>query len=346
MNSRPTLRSVAALAGVSSATASKALAGLPVSSENLAKVKSAADELGYVANSAARSMRVSETMTIGIVMNMGVHPGTELMRILQSTIEDLEQRGYTILLSVGGRHEAEVDLALRRLVERRVDGLFFWNAQPVESLKLYRSTKIPVFAVGWRDPACSDLPLITVDTTAACRQAAEALRGLGHRVVAEFRGPDDAPMPAIMEEAAAAAGLEYRRPPVEFEQEQVNRYLAEIAEAPDRPTVLTTHYSSVLQVISACELAGLRIPEDISILSTTDSEGAALLKTPVTALATDYSLLGHASASAMLRAIDGERPEDVLVEDSVWLVERASFGPVPPAAGGRGRRPSAVRARR
>jgi len=110
--------------------------------------------------------------------------------------------------------------------------------------------------------------------------------------------------------------------------------------------VLTTHYSSVLQVISACELAGLRIPEDISILSTTDSEGAALLKTPVTALATDYSLLGHASASAMLRAIDGERPEDVLVEDSVWLVERASFGPVPPTAGGRGRRPSAVRARR
>lgn len=331
-----TLQTVAALAGVSTATASKALNGLQVSAENLERVQAAAEQLGYVANSAARSMRRSQTMTIGIVLHMEMHPATELMRILHSAVEDLERAGYTVLLSLAVRGSAEVDVALRRFVERRVDGLFYWNARPSKSLDLYRQSRIPVLAVSFRDEACSDLPLITVDITDACRAAMKRVREQGHRVIAEFSGSD---RPAIVRAAALEAGLECRAPEVGFEQADVDRYVASLAGAKDRPTLLVADYSSILQVLVACAANGLRIPEDVSLLSTTESAGAALLPTPLSAIDTDYAKLGHASATAMLEAINGASLQDIILDSGVRWIDRPSIGRVP-AGAGRYRRPS------
>lgn len=62
-----TLHDVAAAAGVSIATVSRALNGLPVSKDALRKVENAADQLGYVANEAARSLRSDRSMTMGLI---------------------------------------------------------------------------------------------------------------------------------------------------------------------------------------------------------------------------------------------------------------------------------------
>jgi len=81
----------------------------------------------------------------------------------------------------------------------------------------------------------------------------------------------------------------------------------------------------------------LDIPRDVSVVGSTDSAGAELLRTPVTAIRTDWERIGEASATALLGALKGERLHDVVVPNCGEFIQRASIGP------GTRRRPRAAR---
>jgi LacI family transcriptional regulator len=320
-----TLHTVAALAGCSTATVSKALNGLPVSPENLRRVRAAAEALGYVPNVAARSVRGGQTMTIGIVMNLDFHPDTGLLAILNSTIVDMEEHGYTVLISTARSGAAEVDTLLRRLIERRVDGLFYWNARPAKSLALYARAQIPVLAVALRDDACADLPLVTQESLPTYRRVMARLGALGHRVVGELGSPN--PAQRSHDAAARAEGLTWRRLDAADDAASVHSLLASLLASDDRPTALLAPYPTALLVLDACERLGLSVPGDFSLVALNDSAGAALLRTPLATVRTDFEALGHAAAAAMLRALDGETLTDLIEPTGIDWVERASIGP-------------------
>jgi LacI family transcriptional regulator len=328
-----TLHAVAALAGVSTATVSKALNGIAVSPENLARVLAAAEELGYVPNEAARSMRGGPTMTVGIILHFDIHPRFELMAPVNRMIRDMERNGYSVFLSVTAG-TADVNTLLRRYAERRVDGLFYWNAEDAASLDAYRRAGIPVLAIGFRDAACQDLPMVTVDSTDAYRSLYRKLTSLGHRVIYEIE-PGQAS--DIHESAASAMGMEWRPLALVHEPEAVRDMVASLT-AQTRPVMLLAPYPTTLDVFVACDELGLEIPRDVSIVSTTDSAGAALLRTPVSAIRTDWERIGEASARAMLGALKGQHLRDIVVPDCVEFIDRASIGP------GVRRRTRAVRA--
>ncbi len=318
-----TLHAVAELAGCSTATVSKALNGLPVSAENLARVTAAAEELGYVPNSAARNIRGVRTMTIGVVMNLDVHPRLELMSLVSSTIADMEAAGYSVMLSVRSG-DADVDTMLRRFMEHRVDGLFYWNARPAKSLDWYRRADVPVLAVAFRDDACADLPLITADGAPAYRAALQQLRSLGHRVVGEMiSGVEIRDHRAI----AVAEGMEWRRLDVGFDLESVVDCVGRLAAADGAPTAVFAPYPTALQVLMACEQLGLRVPDDLSLITITDAEGAALLRTPLSGVRTDFERLGHVAARAMLARLGGAVLDDIVVPDCITWIDRSSVGP-------------------
>jgi LacI family transcriptional regulator len=323
----PTLRLVAKAAGVSTATVSKALNGIPVSEKNLERVLAAAERLGYVPNDAARSMRGIPSMTVGMVMHLDLHPGGELMTVLHSMMAEIERLGYTVLISVTRGDPHELDTVLRRFIERRVDGLFYWNAQPSKSLALYRQLGIPVLAVGFRSPQCDDLPLITVDSAPTTRLVSRRLRALGHQVALEIttHGAPELLAPR------SKGGVCWQRTELGFNLESVVDLVKSLRSTPDSPTVIVANYPTALQILEACEGLQIRVPEDLSVVSTLDGIGAALLRTSLSAIRTDYERLGQVASATMLRAISREPINDEIVPKSVQWVERQSTGSAPPA---------------
>ncbi|MGD9995672.1 MAG: LacI family DNA-binding transcriptional regulator [Ilumatobacteraceae bacterium] len=327
-----TLHAVAQLAGVSTATVSKALNGIAVSPDNLARVLAAADELGYVPNEAARSIRGGPTMTVGIVIHFDLHPRFELMAIVDRTIRVMEAQGYSVFLSVSGG-SAEVDTLLRRYAERRVDGLIFWNAENAPSLDLYRRGGVPVLAVGFRDPRWCDLPTVRVDSTEAYRNLYRKMKRLGHRRIHEIDPGQAAP---THQSTAAEFGIEWQPLATSFGPDAVRRTIESLASR-GTPLALLAPYPVTLDIFTACDELGLDIPNDVTIVASTDSAGAELLRTPVTAIRTDWERIGEASAEALLGALAGHPLDDVLVPDCVEFMDRASIGP------GRRRRAAAAR---
>jgi LacI family transcriptional regulator len=317
-----TLHAVAARAGVSTATVSKALNGIAVSPESLARVLEAADELGYVPNEAARSMRGGPTMTVGIIIHFDLHPRFELMAIVDRTIRDMERNGYSVFLSVSGPATG-VDTLLRRYAERRVDGLLFWNAENAPSLDLYRRAGVPVLAVGFKDPSWADLPTIKVEGTDAYRSLYRKMKRLGHRVIHEIDPGQGAP---IHQATAAEMGIEWRSLGFGHEAGDARR-LVESVTAGSTPTAILAPYPVVLEIFTACDELGLEIPRDVTVVASTDSAGAELLRTPVSAIRTDWERIGEASASALLGAFRGEPLEDILLPGCVTFIDRASIGP-------------------
>ncbi len=313
---------MAARAGVSTATVSKALNGITVSPGSLARVLAAAEELGYVPNEAARSIRGGPTMTVGIVIHFDLHPGFELMAVVDRTIRDMERNGYSVFLSVTDG-QSGVDTLLRRYAERRVDGLIFWNAEDAPSLALYRRAGVPVLAVGFRDPSWAGLPTIRVDGTEAYRNLYRKMSALGHRVIYEIDPGQGAP---IHEAQAAEAGIRWRSLGFVHEPHEMRR-LVESVTSTSTPTAILAPYPVMLEIFTVCDQLGLEIPRDLTVVASTDSAAAGLLRTPLSTIRTDWERIGEASATALLSALRGETLRDVVVPNCVEFVDRGSIGP-------------------
>ena len=321
----PTLHAVAAAAGCSIATVSKALNGLQVSEQNLERVFAAAEKVGYVPNMAARSMRSVRTMTIGVVVNMDLHPGFELMNVLNSVIGDMEAQGYSVLVSVVRGAGVDVDTLLRRFIERRVDGLFYLNAQPAKSLSWYRRAGVPVLAIALRDEACQELPLVAVDGKPAYDAAMKELRALGHRIAGEIAVD---PTVSFNRMYPAAGKIRWQTLSAGHSQDDIRVLIQRVIDDPAGPTVIFAQLPVALQILVVAEQLGLTIPDDLSLVSINDSAAAGLLRTPLSSIRSDYERQGHAAAEAMLEALAGHKLGDVIVRDGTEWIDRGSIGPV------------------
>ncbi len=318
---------VAFVAGCSTATVSRALNGGAVSAKSRARVLAAVDALGYVPNLAARSIRGTPTMTVGLIMNFDVHPSTEVLTVINSTVRAMERQGYTCLVSLPDGSD-DVDVRVRRLAERRVDGLFFWNACRAESLRLFRSAGIPVLAVGDRQGGCQGLPLITVDSATTFTRIFQRLAELGHRRIAEMSSLRS-PGVRLHERQAAECGLEWSTFVVDFDTFDPWALLAELRSRDAPPTAVIAAPPVALELLEVCSDAGVTIPDDLSLIAASEPTAARLLRTPLSAITTDFVRLGEAAAAAMLVAIHGGEVADVMIDGAVGWVERASVGAAP-----------------
>ncbi len=324
---RVSAKEVAAAAGCSTATVSRALNGMAVSPEVSARVAAAVQRLGYVRDLSARSLRARRTQAIGIVVNLELHPGTEVLTLLGTMVRMMDQHHYSTTVSFLSEGVNDLDQVLRGLAERRVDGVFVWNAQPVASLDLYRKAHVPVIAIAGRDPSCADLPLVTTDSARPYGDLFRRLHRLGHRRIAEITAENSHPF--THSGFAAAAGLRWERLLLGFADQDARTLLQDVMRRRDRPTTLLTSYPTAVQLMVAADELGLRVPDDLSLISQTESAAARLLRIPLTTVTTDFERLGVAASDLMLSALGGRVIGDVVLEDAVTWTERASIGRAP-----------------
>ena len=348
-----TLIDVAQAAGVSTATASRALGAYgSVSEDARARVLDAAARLRYRPNTLARSMITGRTQTIGVIV-----ADIELAFFAQAVrgITDVaKRRGFEVILANSDEDAAKERAALSVLLNMRVDGLIVAPASVRHVAHLVDAVNrgLPLVLLD-RGSTSVGGDLVVVDNHQAAERAVRHLVELGHRRIAilvEQENSLDArsaasaapafadAMTSTLREVGWAAGLTAAGLPVlddlllrtPYDRASARQETARALAMAQRPTaLLTTDETMTLGALEAILDAGLHVPEDISLVAFDDPSWTTLLRPPLTVIAQPVNELGVAAARRLCARIAGdERPPEILVLDTTFIV-RGSTAPPP-----------------
>ncbi len=295
-----TIRDVADRAGVSTTTVSHVINGTRrVEPETMSRVNRAIEELAYRPNAIARSMRHGQTYSIGVVIPDVSNP---FFADLARAIEDVAfEGGYSAIFGNSDGDDRKEERYLEVLLSKKVDGLLLVSAgQSSDRLRHVVETGPPMVIV---DRELDDLgvSLVMVDNHEGGRLAARYLIGLGHRRIGVIAGADTLRPSARrldgFREELGLAGVELRDEVIArggFRAAEGRAAMQTLLLLPDRPTaVFAENDLMALGAMSAIHAAGLRIPEDISIvgfddvaLSDLSTPGLTTISQPVRDIAT------------------------------------------------------------
>ncbi|MEZ5729900.1 MAG: substrate-binding domain-containing protein [Burkholderiaceae bacterium] len=316
MNRRmpPKLTDVACAAGVSLSTASRALSspGL-VHADTLQRVRRAASRLGYVPHGAARALASQRTRTIGAVFPPVDNPtfavGTHALA------RELASAGYTLLLASHDYDaEAEFD-AVRRLVERGVDGLVLVGIQHCRGMASFlRHAGIPV-EMTWLYDESGRWHSVGASHRAASAAMAEYLLGLGHREFAVIAGQvsvNDRARERLegVRDMLAGNGVslaETRVIELPFSFESGRNGLARLLR--DSPGFTALVCGNDLVAIGAMNTArerGIEVPHALSIVGFDDIAMASEVCPALTTIHLPSAEIGVRAARRLLARLEGE----------------------------------------
>lgn len=304
------------MAGVSPATASRALGhGRKVSPETRERVWTAARRLSFQPNQLARSLRRGSTMAVGLVIPDVAN--SFYGAALKGAQEVLEDSGYHVLVLNTGRAAAREREALRSLQAHQVDGLI------VATYGGYEDIGVPV--VFFDDV----LPGVGAGAIALANEQGigllvDHLVAHGHRRIAYVGTSDttrDGVAPPVftsrerLEGFRAAVGRagvplppEYVRLTDSYGEDAARRAAGELLAPKARPTAVVGGIdSSTIGILQALRDAGLRVPEDVAVVSFDEPTYADLLDPPVTSLNRHADDLGRRAAALLLDALRGVR---------------------------------------
>ncbi|YCH06448.1 LacI family DNA-binding transcriptional regulator [Arthrobacter sp. alpha11c] len=326
MGKRPTLMDVAEAAGVSRALVSIVMRDAPGASEaTRLKVQQAAKELGYRPDSRARLLRSSRTRLLGVSFSTS-HPFHA--EIVDAAYAGASLRGYDIALSAvaNGRPESR---AVESLLDMGCEALIMISPALGEDELAGYATRLPVVSL-LRDDVGESLDSVSSDDDAGIRIALEHLTSLGHQRIAHVDGGDAVSSPQRREAfraEMAGRGLESRVISGGATEEDGLRAGQELLH--DLPTaVVAFNDRCALGIWESFRAAGLRVPEDVSVLGYDDSQFARLSYVQLSSVSQDAPLLARAAVDRAIDRLEGSTPPAHLVR-TPHLVIRSTTGPAP-----------------
>ncbi len=280
------IEDVAAAAGVSTATVSRAVRGLPrVSPATREKILGIAADLGYVASSAASGLATGRTRTIGVLAPFVSR--WFFAQAIEGADRELHARQYGLsLFNLGGHGSNRERLFSKTMVYKQIDALVvLCMALSPEELDHLQKIDIPLVVVGGHVEDCA---YIGIDDYAAAADAVRHLIGIGHREIALLHGDDETDLnfdvPRIriraFHEIMAAEGLAIRPEWDEsgdFTLESGQRAFQRLWSKPGpKPTaIFCASDEMAMGVIFEAKRAGIRVPEDLSVIGIDDHEFSA-----------------------------------------------------------------------
>ena len=332
---KTTLADVAARAGVSTSTASRALSGDGrMTAETRAAVVDAASLLNFQPSPLARSLRTQRTYTVGFVVPDVASPF--YAAVLKGAQGTLEQRGYRVMLmDVNQDPERELS-ALETLLAHQVDGLLLASVGVDRALfeRVVASGSAPVVLFDGVIEGAGDGAVI-LDNERGIALLVEHLVAHGHEEIAFLAGPQ-------RESAAAERLAAFRRAAARHDVLPHDDYVKlcnwEIADGrragnellvqPTRPTaVIASSAELALGFMSAAVAHRVRIPDDIALVAFDDPYFGDLLNPPLTGVSYDPALLGSRAAEMLVDAMsETVQPIRSRVRIPVEVVRRRSCG--------------------
>ncbi|MFJ5956133.1 LacI family DNA-binding transcriptional regulator [Paenarthrobacter sp. NPDC092416] len=322
---RPTLMDVAEAAGVSRALVSIVMRDAPGASEaTRQKVQEAARQLGYRPDSRARLLRSSRTRLLGVSFSTSHAFHAE---IVDAAYAGAQARGYEIALSAVTDDRPE-SRAIESLLDLGCEALIMISPTLGEPELAGYAARLPVVSL-LRDDVGESLDSISSDDHAGIRIAVEYLASLGHRSIAHIDGGHTISGPERRDAFRAemtARGLEVRIIPGGPTEEDGLRAGRELLD--DLPTaVIAFNDRCALGVWESFRAAGLRVPEDVSVLGYDDSQFARLSYVQLSSISQDAPLLARAAVDRAIDRLEGSTSPAHLVR-TPHLVLRSTTAPV------------------
>jgi LacI family transcriptional regulator len=330
------LKDIAQIIGVSVMTVSKALRDEPdVSEATKAKIKKLAFDMGYVPDSSAQGLRTKTTKLFGLVIPTTTNP--VYARIVFAIEERAFELGYDLLIAHTYNKPEREDAVLRRLLSRRVDGLFITPVYRFEAeARIYReivARKVPTVLLGAPAPFCRDFPAIEIEELVASYNAAKHLTGLGHKKIAYLTGPTAAPWAHERFEGYRRA---LREAGLEVDDKLVFQAGATIEDGTKAALQLLNEGAQPTAIMAVNDLVaigcaetllqqGVKIPEDVSIVGFGNILAAEFYRVPMTTVSQPKHRLGTGAIETMMKLIRGEKIE--LKRLAAEFVERKSTAP-------------------
>jgi LacI family transcriptional regulator, repressor for deo operon, udp, cdd, tsx, nupC, and nupG len=337
------LDDVANRAGVSAATVSRALRGLPgVAEGTRARVLATAAELAYVISPSASRLASGRTRTVGLVV-----PYVNrwfFSQVITGFEEQLRLAGYDLLLYNLGDDAGRERFFAQMPLRRRVDAVLVLCLPMSEAeVAILRSLDVPLGIVG---AEVDGFVSVRIDDLAGASSAVQHLVNLGHRDIGLISAGTDVPMhfTAPVErrraylDVLAAAGIDYdhRLESLgDFTTAGGERAMSVLLGRPRQPTaVFALSDEMAFGAMKAIRRAGLRVPRDISVIGFDDHDMADLLD--LTTIAQPVLAQGQQAGRMLMSSMTaGARPTTTSVVFPTTLVVRGSTAPPATARDGR-----------
>jgi LacI family transcriptional regulator len=328
-----TIVDIARKLDLSPMTVSRALTGnTEISGKTRERVLRAAAAMGYRPNRWARSLVTRRSSMVGVVIPDISH--SFFAEITFGVEEALEKANYDIMLchSRGDAQRERAEVAA--LVSSGVDGLIIASVQPEnqpEALAAELGPGVPVVLVDRYFPKAQHAS-VRVDDFETGRLATSHLIELGHERVAHIAGP--ALSPASERKRGYLAAIRKAKLPYKqivsgnFEIAGGQEAMARLLAGPEPPTaVFAANDPMGIGAVYACRAAGLRIPDDISIVGAGNIEGPHHPNPFLTTVDWPREELGRTAAEILLELIGEREPAETVKVFAPRLLVRQSTAP-------------------
>jgi len=309
-----TLQEIAKRAHVSIATASRTINGVPNVKPSLARrVRRVIEEFGYYPNTHARALVSGRSRIFGLMISETINPF--FMDIVQ-TFESLGfEHDYEIFLSSIASDPRRIEVAVRRMIERRVEGVALLSLEEEDSLtEVLRHRNVPMVALE-TGSAGALLKTVCIDHTHGIRQAVQNLAALGHVRIAFVSGPANSQTAALRKNAFQECMQEVDLDvPQEFllpgghTLEAGMKALSLLAALPDRPSaVLCSNDMTAIGVMRGAFELELNVTRDLSVVGFDDIHMAQFTAPPLTTVQVSHVETAKSAFRALLDSVEVQR---------------------------------------
>ena len=338
---RMDIREIAKQARVSTATVSRVINRVPTVNAQLAKrVWNVIEELGYYPNTQARALVSGRSRIFGLIISDITNPFfPEIVQVFETIAV---QRHYEILLTSTENDPKRMKSAVRRMIERRVEGvaiLTFGMEEPLLEGLTVRNVPLVFVDVGPARPRISN---IRIDYLNGIRQAVQHLAALRHEKIAFITGP-------LRLKSAAARRLAFLQAMQEIGVEPELDLIVEgnhtmeggmeaflrLLSLPVRPTaVMCSNDMTAIGVMRRSHEAGISIPKDVSVIGFDDIHLAQFVIPPLTSVQMSQAELARLAFNALMTDVERETPTpngseyvlktNLVLRESTALISSAS----------------------
>lgn len=346
---RVTIYEVAARAQVSLATVSRVMNGsAPVSEGMRDRVREAADALGFQPSLVASSLSRRETKTLGLIVPDIANPFfAELARAAEKTAA---AEGYAVFVCNTDEHPSLEASYIEALGRRQVDGLLLCTGSRM-TFGLAAESGLPVVLLARDLPTTNGhvAESVVLDDRLGGRLAAEYLCGLGHRGLA-FVGEHQSVVSSeerrrgfwdAIREAGGEPRPDFTLQAGPLSIRRLERGLSDL-RASGVTALVVANDATAVRVVIALRRMGVRIPDDLSVVSFDDTPLARLMEPPLTSVRQPTSRMGRLAVSLLLERVrhggdDDMRQPRVREAHTLRprLVVRGSTAPPPESSAGR-----------
>ncbi len=329
---KPTIRDVAAVAGVSYGTVSRVInGGHWVSPDARAAVEEAIRVTGYTANHAARALATGRANSLAFLLTEPQHllfSDPTFALLLRGATEALAERSMTLVLLIADTAEEQANVE-RYVRAGHVDGVLLVSSHESDHLLASLvAAGVPTVCTGIPLGETASIPTVSVDEVASSRMMTRYLIERGHRRIALITGPNDTPggryrLVGFQEEMGDAFDPDL----VEqgsYEQATGDAAMtALLARAPDIDAVFAASDVMAVGAIAALRRAGKRVPEDVAVAGFDDSGLAATHTPALTTVRQPWAQISASMVGMLLEVIAGAPVASVVLPTSLVVRETA-----------------------